>query len=791
MRSFCLLGILLLFVWSASAQEQHHRIKVFTGTDGLKLMSERGIAVDHGMVKKGYYFISDFSDTELAALRFLGLPYEIQIENVAAYYAARNGDKTVERPADELGCLECTDYQTPVNFTMGSMGGFYTYNELLDILDIMRVKYPGLISVKQAVSSTNSIEGRPIYYVRISNNPDVDQNDKPEVLYTALHHAREAQSLSQLVFYMWHLLEQYGADTDVTYLLDNRELYFVPCVNPDGYIYNEMTNPNGGGMWRKNRRNNGNSYGVDLNRNYNSYWGYDNNGSSPVGNSETFRGDAAFSENETQAIRDFCNSREFVMALNAHTFSNLLIYPYSHIPDLLTPDSSTFSCLAHEMSLCSGFNTGTPNQTVGYATNGDSDGWMYDEQATKAKIFALTPEAGSQSDGFWPMQSRIIPIAKNTMQQNLYAAWLAGAFAELRSGLELSIPTSAARIPLEFKRIGITNGDYTVSLLPVSTNIVTAGSPVVIADPLIGVVIRDTIDIQLNSNVVQGDEVKFALKWSHPSGATQTDTVTVLYGNAAIAFYTDGNSLNGFDPTGNWGISTTDFSTTSGSIAESPLGNYAANTNSNITSSNWIDLRDAEKALMLFDAKWEIEKGFDYTVLEVQEEGGAWTKLCGLHTVKGSEDQGNFQVYDGDSKGWVKERVVLDQFAGKRVKFRFAFTSDGFVEGAGFKFDELKILKTGPQVSGIRRDVIPDYGLSNVPNPAGYSTTFLYRMGGQDTNAKLVIRDATGRKVWDSTIDPAQNAVRVKLDHFSPGLYYYRMETSKGGSQSKKMVIIR
>ncbi len=791
MRRLGLVWILLLLVYSAHAQEQHHRIKVFTGADGLKLMSEQGIAVDHGMVKKGFYFISDFSDTELATLRSLGLPYEVQIENVAQYYAARNRDKTAERPADEIGCLKCTDYPTPVNFTMGSMGGFYTYNELLGILDSMRVKYPGLISVKQAISSTNSIEGRPIYYVRISNNPDVDQNDKPEVLYTALHHAREAQSLSQLIFYMWYLLEQYGADTDVTYLLDNRELYFVPCVNPDGYIYNQATDPNGGGMWRKNRRNNGNSYGVDLNRNYNSYWGYDNNGSSPMGNSETYRGSAAFSENETQAIRDFCNSREFVMALNAHTFSNLLIYPYSHIPDLLTPDSSTFSCLAHEMSLCSGFNTGTPNQTVGYATNGDSDGWMYDEQVSKAKIFALTPEAGSLSDGFWPMQSRIIPIAKNTMQQNLYAAWLAGAFAELSSGLELSIPTTAARIPFVFKRIGITNGDYTVSLLPVSGNIVAVGNPVVIGDPLIGVVIRDTIDMQLNSNVAQGDEVRFALKWVHPSGAAYTDTITVLYGTSEIVFYTEGNSMSGFDPAGSWGLSTTDFSTASGSIAESPSGNYAANTNSNITSSDWIDLRNAEKALMLFDAKWEIEKGFDYTVLEVQEEGGAWTKLCGLHTAKGSENQGNFQVYDGDSKGWVRERVVLDQFAGKKIKFRFTFRSDGFGEGAGFKFDELKILKTGAQVSGIRPDAVPDYGLSNVPNPATNSTTFLYRIATKNTAAKLVIRDAAGRTVWERPVDPVQNSVQVKLDHFSPGLYYYRMETNKGISQSKKMVIIR
>ncbi|OJV56481.1 MAG: hypothetical protein BGO31_15470 [Bacteroidetes bacterium 43-16] len=791
MRSFVLALALLLLVCNSYAQEQYHRVKVMTGTEGLKRMSEKGIAIDHGILKKDHYFISDFSDSELSEVRSLGLPFEVQIEDVGRFYAERNRDKVAERPSDELGCLKCTDYPTPANFTLGSMGGFYTYTELLNILDSMRVKYPGLVSVKQAVSPTNSTEGRPVYYVRISNNPDVDQSNKPEVLYTALHHAREAQSLSQLVFYMWYLLEQYGTDADVTYLLNNRELYFVPCVNPDGYIYNQTTDPAGGGMWRKNRRNNGNTFGVDLNRNYNSFWGYDNVGSSPQPSSDTYRGTAAFSENETRAIRDFCNSREFVLALNAHTFSNLLIYPYSHLPNLLTPDSATFSCLAHEMSLCSGFNTGTPNQTVGYATNGDSDGWMYDEQASKGKIFALTPEAGSLSDGFWPMQSRIIPIAKNTMQQNLYAAWLAGAFAELKSGLDLSIPAITTRIPFEFKRIGLTNGAYTVSLLPVSNNIVSVGSPVVIQDPLIDVIRRDSIDIQLNSNISQGDQVRFALKWTHSSGAEQTDTITTLYGNPQIAFYTDGNSMSGFESTGTWGITTHEFTSPAGSIAESPAGNYAANTNSSISCTDWIDLQDADKALMLFDAKWEIEKGFDYTVLEVMEEGGAWTKLCGQFTAKGTESQGNFQVYDGASNGWVKERVVLDQFAGKKVKFRFVFFSDGFGQETGFKFDELKVLKAGRHTSGLRPNAVMDFGLSNVPNPATNMTTFLYQLGQKNIEARLVIRDVSGRVVWQQSIDPQQSSVQVRLDPFTSGMYFYRLETNKGNSGSKKMVIIR
>ena len=73
-------------------------------------------------------------------------------------------------------------------------------------------------------------------------------------------------------------------------------------------------------MWRKNRLDQGNgNYGVDLNRNFGYMWGYDDEGSSPDPYSETYRGASAFSEPETQALREFVNDREFKICLNYHT----------------------------------------------------------------------------------------------------------------------------------------------------------------------------------------------------------------------------------------------------------------------------------------------------------------------------------------------------------------------------------------------------------------------------------------------------------------------------------------
>ncbi|NJL75266.1 MAG: zinc carboxypeptidase, partial [Saprospiraceae bacterium] len=110
-------------------------------------------------------------------------------------------------------------------------------------------------------------------------------------------------------------------------LINNRQLYFVPVVNPDGYVYNQSTNPNGGGMWRKNRRNNtGSCEGVDLNRNYDWMWS-STTGSSGDTCNDTYRGTAPFSEPESQAIRDFTTSINPPIAFTTHTFDGSYLFP--------------------------------------------------------------------------------------------------------------------------------------------------------------------------------------------------------------------------------------------------------------------------------------------------------------------------------------------------------------------------------------------------------------------------------------------------------------------------------
>jgi len=414
--------MLLLTVTSSFAQSaKYYRVQIFTDDTGLMRLSSQGIGFDHGEYNKGHWFISDFSEHELDVIKHNGYQYKILISDVSSYYVKRNNIPEAE-PLTQMP-VTCKAYAAPKNFTFGSMGGFYTYKEMLAVLDSMHLKFPELITKRKLVSPIlRTAQGRPLYYVKISDRPNQDE-DEPKILYTALHHAREPESLSQLIFFMWYILENYDRNDFVKSIVDSTEMYFIPCVNPDGYIYNQKTNPLGGGLWRKNRSNIGKGFfGVDLNRNYGYMWGYDNNGSSPYRYDDSYRGPYAFSEAETQMVRDFCTTHSFFFSLNHHTFANALIYPYSYELNELTPDSILFKRYARQLAKCNSFVTGTSNQTLGYLANGDSDDWMYGEQTAKQKMFAFTAETGNSFDGFWPRKSRIIPIARWNLEMNLDAA---------------------------------------------------------------------------------------------------------------------------------------------------------------------------------------------------------------------------------------------------------------------------------------------------------------------------------------------------------------------------------
>ncbi|MEE9554675.1 MAG: IPTL-CTERM sorting domain-containing protein [candidate division Zixibacteria bacterium] len=344
---------------------------------------------------------------EIGKLNEAGFSFEIIHEDIVSFYQDRN----------------------PLNL---DMGGYPTFAEAIDIMDSLHNRFPMIVSSKWSIGTT--WDDNNLWVFKISDYVNSD-DDEPEVFYNSLTHAREPIGMTWLLHFAGWLCENYGFDPVATEIVDNRELFFLPVFNPDGYEYNRQTSPNGGGMWRKNRRDNGDgTYGVDLNRNWGYMWGYDNIGSSPDTYSETYRGVWAFSEPETQAVRDFIISRSFSFIVNSHAYGEYLLYPWGY-DDIYTPDHDFFTSIGDSASTLTGYQRGTAWELL-YNTNGDANDWDYGEQIDKPLIFCMLPETGSSFDGFWPQESRIPELNEQMLPLGIYIAQLAGSLA----GLEFEYP---------------------------------------------------------------------------------------------------------------------------------------------------------------------------------------------------------------------------------------------------------------------------------------------------------------------------------------------------------------
>ncbi|TAH36326.1 MAG: hypothetical protein EYC70_10995 [Planctomycetota bacterium] len=344
-------------------------------------------------------------DVEQERLAAAGFVLAVLQEDLAGFYAAR----AAADPARGLG---------------GSMGGFKTLAEIVAELDRLSSSYPTIVSPKFSIGTT--VQGRPIYAVRVSDNPTLDEAGEPVAWFDAIHHAREPMSGEALLLFADWLCVQYGDDALATRLVNTRNVVIVPCVNPDGYEYNRQTDPNGGGLWRKNRRNNGGgSFGVDLNRNYGWEWGGQWNGSSGNPDSEVYRGPSAFSEPETRACRDALALHPPGMSISAHTYADLWLYSWGYVNGAYTPDNAVFRDYGQRMTAGNGYPFGTVWEIL-YEANGGSVDWHYGTHGT----FAFTPEIGGDGDGFWPSPARIPALFEDVRPGFLMTAQWTGAWAE-------------------------------------------------------------------------------------------------------------------------------------------------------------------------------------------------------------------------------------------------------------------------------------------------------------------------------------------------------------------------
>jgi len=741
---------LLMSVSALAAEASHSKVLVhFDSASDMEFIKTNMGRLDVLSFKPGHHAEIAAQEADLQFLKDSGLRLEIITENMEATYASRSKG---------------------VGF-----GIYHTWSENIAFVDSLHLLYPQVVSEKWSIGQSH--EGRDIWAFRVSANPEVDENE-PEILIDGLHHAREIIASEFPIMFAEYLAMNYGTDPAITYLLDNRELYVVPVVNPDGFVYNESTNPNGGGMWRKNRRNNGGgSYGVDPNRNYPYMWGLDNQGSSPDPSSDTYRGPSAGSEPEIQAMMAFINDHNFITHDSVHSYSNLTLYPWGYT-STDSPHHSTFVHMGLEMTKFNGYEPGQPSDIL-YDVNGGANDWVYGAQDEHNVIFSFCNEIGGYSDGFWPDESRRGALFQENIWPHIYLMRAAGMYYDVNSAVASGEAKGIAPGQSGHLNFTIDNQSVVTSGMGLSLTVSTDDAWVHFDEvhrnigdlPAMGSRNLDSnpLPITIDPGCPNGHMVNFNVTL-HVPGDDPTFELSFMVGTPSSIFFDDfEGGLANWTTTGSWNTTSSSSHSTSHSLTDSPSGEYSDQQTTGATLNGTYQATN-----LSFWHHYDIEDGYDYGRVQVSANGGAWITLVS---------------YDGTQTSWQQVDLDLSAYAGQDLQFRFILETDYSVTEDGWYIDDVMLTGAGTDnlapaapvaISPIGGGTVgssPMLTVSNVNDPEGEAVTYGFRIYNDEQGTDLVesisgVTEGASQTTW-------------QVASLATGTYYWRAFASDGVERSE------
>ena len=359
------------------------------------------------------YLVIDTDSSQLEQIRAAGLLVDVTYPDIRQKFCEMTG----LRPGQLSGGRD--------------FGYFLTYYEMEDSLAALASAYP---SICKRTSAGLTYQNRDMWVLKISRDVDSTEN-KPALFVEGAIHAREPMGTSACVGFAERLLTEYGKDSLTTWLVNNREVYIMPVMNADGYVYNSDS---GGDTanWRKNRRCPAPPYiGIDLNRNFGYKWGFDDQGSTNHPWDETYRGPSAFSEPEAQVVRDFLLSHKPRVCMDLHSYGRYNMYPWGY-----TSVASPAQAMLNEAVDTFQANNHYPISQTGqicttiYPCNGMSTDWEYSDTAGKFSSYAFNCELGINDFWYGWLDSSYIRNECNLNIPNLYyLTRVAGAYFDVVS----------------------------------------------------------------------------------------------------------------------------------------------------------------------------------------------------------------------------------------------------------------------------------------------------------------------------------------------------------------------
>lgn len=751
----------LCFPLFSMAQGGLTRVKIHAPKDRDRIAEVLGLlSIDHFVTDRDGGIVAEISKSDMPRLQQLHYPYDVLVPDVGRqldsvnqiyYRSLRNGTTTTNTQSrvafESQGNTSANIIVQPAAFEVKTtFGGYYSYAEMIAAMDALVASYP---AIAQKINLGTTVNGNTLWMVKISDNVATDETNEPEVLYMGLQHAREAITGASMIFFMQYLCERYYVDARIKNLVDNREVFIIPCFNPDGWEYNR-TSESGkpGGDWRKNRKvTSASTFGVDLNRNWGVDWG---NCSAPIsGNAtscgttdktqDTYWGSGAFSEVETAAVRAFTQSHHLVAGFDQHAYGPYYSLPFGrHSLHTMGQKATDFyTAIPALMGTYNGMRAADSYDALGYEVAGGFKDWMLMGDlgtGTKDTVWAMTGEGAAGGGGtdanivangtqsFWAPASQIVNLSKSMCYQNLQLLYAAGTYVDIQDASNIALSPAATKMPFTIRRLGIGNDPVTVTLIPLENMKITGSSSVTVNSMGYYSTYSDSIGYTIPASFnTSGGRIKFVWKVS-AGGYSYTDTIvkfakpTILFTDDMEGTFTTKWTNNGTAVASGFGYNYTAGSwlfTSSGgynstkALSESAAGtNYTTKTNSIATCNTTFNLSGSTAAYLTFMARYRAENHRDKVQVQVLLNGTTWTPIAGTTTIQepGTLDDATINgqpSLTGIHDFWTQENFDLSPYVAQTaLKIRFVFTSDDdpstfkYELDDGFYIDNVQVMKS-------------------------------------------------------------------------------------------------
>lgn len=746
---FSFIAIIFTFLETSAQNETCISVELCNiSKSQMSQLQKHGLYVENFVQHKPNCIYTEISQAEMEILSAFNIEFK-QLKNKSTIFQK---NAHINYLNQDIPCdLE--------NFTFGSYGPVHSYKDLVDQLDLMRNKYPNLITTKEVIGTTH--EDRAIYTVKISDNPAIDESDTEGVSYfDGMHHAREPMTMESLLYFMWWLLENYNKNAEATYIVNNRELYFVPIVNPDGYIFNEENFSYGQGYWRKNRRDLGNDiYGVDLNRNY--IVNFANNiGSSDHPASQVYHGPEAFSEPETQAIRDLLLRIEPTTAMTCHAFGQIFITPPGCMCKI--DNKGIYNEYTSDFIDTSFYAYGTEFSTLGYPACGTTLDYI-----NSLGIYAWTPEIGQS---FWPDSSEFCSTAQNMLNPLKYTALISGSYTRLtdvkfdsNKGL---LPNEPFKIDFTIQNHGLNHvaENITIKSEPLTDNCFAINRKVSISQLEYGQQASGQLSYFVTPNASLLDTVAIKVSIIQNGFQSYTQTVKSVIGEQISIFSDYFNDISHWD-TSSFELSEKNILNNNPSLVDSKTIAYSTLDTSSALLSKSINLNDLANPMLQFKCKWSFHI-FDTAYLQISIDGYNWETL---------------KTFERNSP-WQQQLLNLSDYKNETVNIRFKLVCESYFRSDGIYIDDFEIADYKIQ-ENLKPNISDDNSIKVFPNPATNNTFVLRKT---DTDALIELFDLNGNLLkTDSFIGYYHE---IDLSNIDAGMYIISINYSNKRVNKKLLV---